>query len=116
MERCFLVLVSRPDRRDLGSRHMMPGRAPARGEQPRGGAGIDTAASGTSGRRSALVHEPDRAQRRRLQDGGEGLPVPRLLDRLDPTPVADAGAAVALRVGVEDLPPAAAPPPAEPGA
>src|SRR4051794_32943002 len=61
-----------------------------------------------SPRRSALVQEPDRPQRRRLHDGRERLTVPRLLDRLPPDEVADAGAAVALRVGVEDLPPATA--------
>src|SRR5688572_13153263 len=56
-------------------------------------------------RRSALVQEPDGAQRGSGDGRRERLPVPGFLDRLDAAEVADARAAVALEVGVEDLPP-----------
>src|SRR5687767_64432 len=93
----------------LGSSHRCSAVAP--------GAAAATPTTAGRGRRrwpapprgSALVHEPDGAQRGRREGRREGLAVPRLLDGLDTAHVADAGAAVALGVAVEHLAPEAGP-------
>src|SRR5450631_239022 len=67
--------------------------------------GCEPAALTVSG--GCLSPQPDGAQWRDPHDRGRREPVPRFVDGLDSAQVADTAAAVDVRVGVDDLVPAA---------